>query len=187
MAFVGYARVSTRDQNLTGQRNELQTAGCERIFSEKISGRHGDRPELMALIDYVRAGDVVMVTRLDRLARNTRDLLDIAERLETANVGLKSLAEPWADTTNPTGKMLFTILGGVAEFERGLIIERTSSGRQAANARGVKFGPPVKVDQKKLATAKAAIEGGQTVAQVAAVIGVHPSTLYRHLNKNQAT
>lgn len=183
MAFIGYARVSTRDQELTGQRNDLQAAGCKRIFSEKITGRHGNRPELLALIDYVRAGDVVMVTRLDRLARNTRDLLDIAERLQIADVGLKSLAEPWADTTSPAGKMLFTILAGVAEFERGLIVERTSAGRQAAKARGVKFGPPVKVDGQKLAMAKAAIEGGQTVAQVAAVIGVHPSTLYRHLNR----
>jgi len=182
MAFIGYARVSTREQDFAGQQHDLQAAGCERIFAEKISGRHGNRPELLALLDYVRAGDVVMVTRLDRLARNTRDLLDIAERLQSADVGLKSLAEPWADTTSPAGKMLLTILAGVAEFERGLIVARTSAGRHAAKERGVKFGPPVKVDPQKLALAKAALDGGQTVAQVAAVIGVHPATLYRHLN-----
>ena len=182
MTLLGYARVSTREQDFTSQRDVLAVAGCERVFAEKISGRNAERLELRALLDYVRAGDMVVVTRLDRLARNTRDLLGTAERLQTAGVGLKSLAEPWADTTSPTGKMLLTILAGVAEFERGLIIARTSEGRQAAKARGVKFGPPQKVDAKKLALALAAIAGGQTVSQVAAGIGVHQSTLYRHLN-----
>jgi DNA invertase Pin-like site-specific DNA recombinase len=186
MASIGYARVSTREQDFTGQQDALKKAGCARIFAEKITGRHTSRPELQALLDYVRAGDVVIVTRLDRLARNTRDLLGIAEQLQGIDVGLKSLAEPWADTTSPAGKMLLTILAGVAEFERGLIIERTTAGRQAAKERGVKFGPPAKVDFQKLKVVLAALEGGQTVGQIAAGIGVHPSTIYRHLAKENA-
>ena len=182
MALLGYARVSTREQDFSNQQQALAAVGCSKVFAEKISGRNASRPELQALLNYVRAEDVVVVTRLDRLARNTRDLLDIAERLQSTDVGLKSLAEPWADTTSPAGKMLLTILAGVAEFERGLLVARTSEGRRAARVRGVKFGPPLKVDAQKLELAKAAIGGGQTVSQVAVGIGVHPSTLYRHLN-----
>ena len=187
MALLGYARVSTGEQNLTNQQEALAAAGCKKIFAEKISARHAERPELRTLLDYVRADDVVIVTRLDRLARNTRHLLEIAEQLQAAGVGLKSLAEPWADTTSPTGKMLLTILAGVAEFERGLIVVRTSEGRQAAQARGVKFGAPFKLDAQKLELARAAIEGGKTVNQVAAGIGVHPTTLYRHLKENDGS
>ena len=181
MALIGYARVSTREQDLSNQQDTMKAAGCERIFAEKTTGRHRQRPELMALLNYIRAGDVVVVTRLDRLARNTRDLLDLAEQLQSAGVGLKSLAEPWADTTSPASKVLLTILAGVAEFERGLIAERTTAGRQAAKERGIKFGPPAKVDAQKLALIRSALGGGQTVGQVAAGLGVHPSTIYRHL------
>ena len=139
--MLGYARVSTDDQDLTNQRAELRTAGCIKIFAEKITGTRRDRPELARLLDHLRPGDVVTVTRLDRLARSTRDLLDIAERIQAAGAGLRSLAEPWADTTTPAGRMVLTVFAGIAEFERSLIIDRTRSGREAAKRRGVKFGP----------------------------------------------
>ncbi|HHU7520187.1 TPA: recombinase family protein, partial [Escherichia coli] len=104
--LLGYARVSTDDQDLTNQRAELQAAGCTKLFSEKFTGTQRNRPELARLLDHLRPGDVVTVTRLDRLARSTRDLLDIAEQLQTKGAGLRSLAEPWADTTTPAGRMV---------------------------------------------------------------------------------
>jgi len=119
----------------------LREAGCTRIFEEKVSGAKRDRPELGRLLDHLRSGDVVTVTRLDRLARSTRDLLEIAERIKEAGAGLRSLAEPWADTTTPAGRMVLTVFAGIADFERSMIVERTSAGRIAAKARGVRFGP----------------------------------------------
>ena len=130
--MIGYGRVSTADQDLTAQRSELKDAGCTKIFAEKITGTRRNRPELERMLDHLRPGDVVTVTRLDRLARNTRDLLDIAERIQAAGAGLCSLAEPWADTTTPAGRMVLTVFAGIAEFERSLIIDRTRSGRIAA-------------------------------------------------------
>ena len=129
---LGYARVSTDAQDLTNQRTELAAAGCTKLFSEKLTGAQRDRPELARMLDHLRAGDVVTVTRLDRLARSTRDLLDIAERIQGVGAGLRSLAEPWADTTTPAGRMVLTVFAGIAEFERALIIDRTRSGRNAA-------------------------------------------------------
>ncbi len=140
--LTGYARVSTDDQDLTLQRAALKEAGCQRTFEEKASGAKRDRPELARMLEQLRDGDVVVVTRLDRLARSTRDLLDIAERLREAGAGLRSIAEPWADTTSPAGRMVLTVFAGIAEFERSLIGERTSSGRKAAQGRGVRFGRP---------------------------------------------
>ncbi|MFG1182929.1 recombinase family protein, partial [Xanthobacter versatilis] len=138
--MIGYARVSTDGQTLDQQRAELKAAGCKRIFEEKASGAHRGRPELAKMLDHLQPGNVVTVTRLDRLARSTRDLLDIAERIGHAEAGLRSLAEPWADTTTPAGRMVLTFFAGVAEFERSLIHERTSAGRAAAKAKGVRFG-----------------------------------------------
>ena len=120
---LGYARVSTDAQDLTNQRTELAAAGCTKLFSEKLTGAQRDRPELARMLDHLRAGDVVTVTRLDRLARSTRDLLDIAERIQGVGAGLRSLAEPWADTTTPAGRMVLTVFAGIAEFERALIID----------------------------------------------------------------
>ena len=116
--LTGYARVSTDDQDLTLQRAALKEAGCKKIFEEKASGAKRDRPELARMLEQLRDGDVVVVTRLDRLARSTRDLLDIAERLKDGGAGLRSLAEPWADTTSPAGRMVLTVFAGIAEFER---------------------------------------------------------------------
>lgn len=180
--MLGYARVSTDDQDLTSQRNELQAAGCTRIYAEKITGTRRDRPELVRLMDHLRCGDVVTVTRLDRLARSTRDLLDISERIQAVGAGLRSLAEPWADTTTPAGRMVLTVFAGIAEFERSLIIDRTRNGREAAKARGVKFGPPSTLTPQQIAHARDLIDQKRhTVKETAALLGVHRSTLYRAL------
>ena len=136
--MIGYARVSTQGQDLDQQRAALGAVGCVRLFEEKVSGAKRDRSELVKLLDHLRPGDVVTVTRLDRLARSTRDLLDIAEQIKEAEAGLRSLAEPWADTTTPAGRMVLTVFAGIADFERSLIAERTSAGRIAAKARGVR-------------------------------------------------
>lgn len=180
--MIGYARVSTRGQDLDQQRVALGTAGCIRIFEEKVSGTKRDRPELAKMLDHLRAGDVVTITRLDRLARSTGDLLDIAERIRTAEAGLRSLAEPWADTTTPAGRMVLTVFAGMAEFERSLIVERTSAGRIAAKARGVRFGPSPVLSAGQIAHARQLIRDEERpVAEVARLLGVHRSTLYRAL------
>lgn len=186
--MLGYARVSTDDQDLTNQRTELHSAGCIKIFAEKITGVRRDRPELARLLDHLRPGDVVAVTRLDRLARSTRDLLDIAERIQAAGAGLRSLAEPWADTTTPAGRMVLTVFAGIAEFERSLIIDRTRSGREAAKARGVKFGPRPTLSLAQIEHARELIDlEGRPVKEVADLLGVHRSTLYRALEKKETT
>lgn len=149
--LIGYARVSTDDQDLTLQRAALSEAGCGRIHEEKVSGARRDRPQLTRLLDQLREGDVVAVARLDRLARSTRDLLEVAELLREAGAGLRSLAEPWADTTSPAGRMVLTVFAGIAEFERALIHQRTSSGRVAVRARGVRFGRPPKLTAEQVA------------------------------------
>ncbi len=123
--MLGYARVSTDDQDLTNQRAELHAAGCSRLFAEKITGTRRDRPELTRMLDHLRGGDVVTVTRLDRLARSTRDLLNIAERIRAAGAGLRSLDEPWADTTTPAGQMVLTVFAGIADYaEPGIMQSR---------------------------------------------------------------
>lgn len=179
---IGYARVSTQGQDLAQQRAALRQTGCTRIFEEKVSGARRDRPELARLLDHLRAGDVVTVTRLDRLARSTRDLLEIAERIKEAGAGLRSLAEPWADTTTPAGRMVLTVFAGIADFERSLIMERTSSGRAAAKARGVRFGPRPSLSAQQIAHARQLVEQeDRPVAEVAKLLGVHRATLYRAL------
>ncbi len=184
MLLVGYARVSTGDQDLTNQRAELHAVGCTKIFSEKITGTHTKRPELARMLDHIRAGDVVTVTRLDRLARSTRDLLDVAEQLHAKGAGLRSLAEPWADTTTPAGRMVLTVFAGIAEFERSLIIDRTRTGRQAAKQRGVQFGRRPTLSPEQIDHARSLIDQeGRTTGETAELLGVHRATLYRALNK----
>ena len=178
---LGYARVSTDDQNLDHQRERLHGAGCERLFEEKISGARRDRPELARLLDQLRRDDVVVVTRLDRLARSTGNLLEIAEAIRARDAGLLSLAEPWADTTSPAGRMVLTVFAGIAEFERELIRQRTDEGRQAARRRGVSFGRPSKLmpDQRELVTRL--LREGRSVSEGARTFNVHPATIYRRI------
>ena len=137
---LGYARVSTTDQDLSIQRDRLYAAGCEKLFKEKTSGARKKRPALERLLAEMRADDVVVVTGLDRLARSTFELLRIAETIGEKHAGIQSLPEPWADTT-PAGRMVLTVFAGIAEFDRALIATRTEEGRRAAQARGVPFAP----------------------------------------------
>jgi DNA invertase Pin-like site-specific DNA recombinase len=142
MANLGYARVSTNGQDLAGQMAELQAAGCVKIYREKVSGAKTDRRELAKLLRALEPGDVLIVTRLDRLARSTRDLLNVLDAVAEAEAGFRSLKDTWADTTTPHGRLMLTVLGGLAEFERELIRARTGEGRSRAKARGVRFGRP---------------------------------------------
>jgi DNA invertase Pin-like site-specific DNA recombinase len=182
---LGYARVSSKDQTLNIQLERLEKAGCEMFFEEKISGTVRKRPRLEALLGQIRNNDVVVVTKLDRLARSTAELLRIADILNEKDTGLQSLDEPWADTTTPAGKMIMTVFGGIAEFERSLILSRTQEGREAAQARGVAFGRPgkLKPDQKNLA--RELVKEGQSISVVARTFNVHPATIYRCINENQ--
>jgi DNA invertase Pin-like site-specific DNA recombinase len=132
MTVYGYARVSTNGQTLASQDAELHAAGAAKVYAEKMSGARTDRPELGKLLKRLDAGDVLLVTRLDRLARSTRDLLNILDLIGKRDAGFKSLADPWADTTTPHGRLMLTVLGGLAEFERALILARTSDGRTRA-------------------------------------------------------
>src|SRR5499427_4794579 len=142
MATFGYARVSTRDQDLASQVAALQAAGCGNIYKEKASGARTDRPELAKVIRRLDAGDVLVVTRLDRLARSTRDLLNVLDEIGKRGAGFRSRKVTWADTTTPHGRLMLNGLGGLAEFERELIRSRTGEGRKRAKERGVLFGRP---------------------------------------------
>ncbi len=184
--LIGYARVSTDHQNLTIQVGQLEGAGCGRIFREKVSGAKRQRLELDRLLDQLRADDVLIVTRLDRLARSTGDLLEIAETLRKLGAGLRSLAEPWADTTTAAGRMILTVFAGLAEFERALIRERTSGGRAAAKARGVRFGRPLKLTDDQILLGERLIAEGDSVRNVARkFLKCHPATFYRELERRR--
>jgi DNA invertase Pin-like site-specific DNA recombinase len=177
--YIGYARVSTDDQHLDIQLQALKQAGCRRIFHEKISGARRQRPELAKMIEHLREGDTVVVWKLDRLARSTRDLLEIADAIDKPGAGLKSLCEPWADTTSPSGRMVLTVFAGIAEFERELIKERTSAGRIAALKRGVRFGRPSSLTAEQTALARRLLDEGKSAKEVAKTFGVHKTTIYR--------
>jgi DNA invertase Pin-like site-specific DNA recombinase len=134
--IVGYARVSTEGQTLEAQQAALAGAGAERVFAEKISGAVTERRALAKAIAILGPGDILLVTRLDRLARSTRDLLNVLDAVSKAGAGFRSLADAWADTTTPHGRLMLTVLGGLAEFERELIKARTGEGRESALKRG---------------------------------------------------
>src|SRR5215468_9044014 len=140
MTTYGYARVSTNGQDLSSQEAELSAAGCAKVFKEKVSGAKTDRAELAKALRRLEPGDVLIVSRLDRLARSTRDLLNVLATIGEREAGFRSLKDTWADTTTPHGRLMLTVLGGLAEFERELICARTGEGRKRAKARGVKFG-----------------------------------------------
>lgn len=180
---IGYARVSTTDQNLEIQLNALNEAGCKRIYQEKVSGVQKDRPELKRLIDQLRPEDTVVVWKLDRLARSTQHLLDLVEKIRLADASFRSLSEPWADTTSHAGKMIMTVFAGIAEFERALILERTSIGRKAALKRGVHFGRPKKMNEDKKLLVNHLISEGKSISEIAKTFNVHNATIYRLLNK----
>ena len=179
--LIGYARVSTRDQKPHLQMDALREAGCERIFEETASGTKRDRPELVAAYDYMRSGDTLVVWKLDRLARSTRQLLETVEALEQRGIGLKILTQNM-DTTSAGGRLIFTVFSAIAEFEREIICERTRAGLDAARFRGRKGGRPRALSEKDLKQARALLTDPEiTVEDVARRLGVGPSTLYRYL------
>jgi DNA invertase Pin-like site-specific DNA recombinase len=179
MPLYGYARVSTRDQDLAAQDAELMAAGCAKVFKEKVSGAKTDRPELAKVIRRLEPGDVLVVTRLDRLARSTRDLLNVLDEIGKRGAGFRSLKDTWADTTTPHGRLMLTVLGGLAEFERELIRARTGEGRARAKARGVKFGRPRKLTPHQRQEAIQRLQAGETMADVARTYAVDASTISR--------
>jgi DNA invertase Pin-like site-specific DNA recombinase len=179
MTVYGYARVSTAGQTLASQDAQLHAAGCAKVYAEKVSGAKTDRPELAKLIRRLEAGDVLMVTRLDRLARSTRDLLNILDAIGKAGAGFKSLSDAWADTTTSHGRLMLTILGGLAEFERELILARTGDGRARAKAKGVRFGRPRKLMPHQRQEALQRLADGETQADVARTYNVDATTIGR--------
>lgn len=185
--LVGYARVSTQDQNPAMQLDALTAAGCERLFTEKASGAQRDRPELAAALSFMRKGDSLVVWRLDRLARSLPQLIETVAQLESEGIGLRSLTEA-IDTTTAGGKLIFHIFGALAEFERSVIRERTRAGLKAARERGRKGGRPPALSASDLTAAKAMLRDPEiTVAEVAARLKVSPATLYRYLPGGRGT
>lgn len=179
MAIYGYARVSTDGQSLASQEAELAGAGCAKVFAEKVSGAKTDRAELAKALKRLRPGDLLVVTRLDRLARSTRDLLNTLATIGEAGAGFRSLRDQWADTTTAHGRLMLTVLGGLAEFERELILARTGEGRARAQAKGVRFGrpPALTVDQRREALGRLA--AGEAQADIARSYAVSQATISR--------
>jgi DNA invertase Pin-like site-specific DNA recombinase len=177
--IVGYARVSTDGQSLDAQHHALSAAGAGRVFSEKQSGAKTDRAALARCLGSLEAGDTLLVTKLDRLARSTRDLLNTLAAISDRGASFKSLGDGWADTTTPHGRLMLTVLGGLAEFERHLILSRTNEGRVRAKARGVRFGRKPKLTAYQRQEALARKAAGEPLVEIARMFGVSHMTISR--------
>jgi|SRR5262245_39713472 len=177
--IVGYGRVSTDGQTLDAQVAALKAAGAERVFTEKVSGVVTDRRELAKAIASLNSGDILLVTRLDRLARSTRDLLNVLDQVTERGAGFKSIADPMIDTTSPHGKLILAVLAALAEFERSMILARTGEGRQRAKLRGVKFGRKPALTQFQRSEAIARRANGETLMDIARSMNVSHSTISR--------
>ena len=177
--IYGYARVSTDGQTLVAQNAALHAAGCAKVYSEKVSGAVTDRKALAKALAVLQEGGTLIVTRLDRLARSTRDLLNTLDTITRKGAGFRSLADTWADTTTPHGRLMLTVLGGLAEFERELIRARTGEGRARAKARGVHMGRPRKLNAHQRQEALARREAGETLTDIARTYGVAHTTIAR--------
>lgn len=176
----GYARVSTDGQSVDAQVKQLHTAGAEKVFKETASGARGDRAQLRRVLSQLEKGDVLLVTRLDRLARSTRDLLNMLDAIGKAGAGFVSLGDVWADTTTAHGRLMLTVLGGLAEFERELIRSRTSEGRERAKARGVRLGrKPKLTDHQRLEAIRRRDHGDETLAEIGRSYNVSGWTIAR--------
>jgi DNA invertase Pin-like site-specific DNA recombinase len=181
---IGYARVSTGLQNLNLQEDQLNQYGCEKIFSDHISGSKSKRPGLDKAIDFARAGDTIVVWRLDRLGRNMEDLITLVNELNNRGVSFHSLEENITmDKSSSTGQLLFHLFAAFAEFERNLILERSSAGRIAARARGRYGGRPEKLNNKDLKLLKTLYDNGTPIKTIAEQWQVSRTTIYRYLNK----
>jgi DNA invertase Pin-like site-specific DNA recombinase len=175
----GYARVSTDGQSVEAQVRQLTKAGCRKVFRETASGAKTDRNQLRKALDQLDTGDVLMVTRLDRLARSTRDLLNTLVAITNRKAGFRSLGDAWADTTSSHGRLILTVLGGLAEFERDLIRTRTGEGRERAKARGVRMGRPPKLTPHQVKEALRRRDAGEPMRDIARSYNVSHSTISR--------
>ena len=176
---IGYARVSTTGQSSDGQVEQLKSAGCERVVQETASGAKTNRPGLAKLVGSLRRGDVLVVTRLDRLARSTIDLLTLLKAVGDRQASFQSLGEQWADTTTAAGRLMLTILGGLAEFERELIKARTAEGRERAKSRGVRMGRKHKLTPHQQEEVRRRKAEGQSVRELGRSYNVSPNTISR--------
>ena len=183
----GYARVSSKAQDYTAQVEALKAAGCKRIFSEKQTGKSRDaRPEFCKLMKALLPGDTVVVTKLDRLVRSSRDLHNILHELDGLAVGFQSLGESWCDTTTDVGRLMLTIMGGIAEFERSLIRSRTDAGIERAKRQGKKFGRPERLDDGQKRVIADRYGKGATIPELAEEYGVGVGTIWRALQPSEA-
>jgi DNA invertase Pin-like site-specific DNA recombinase len=183
--LIGYSRVSTNDQSLQGQKDQLNAYGCEKIYTDIVSGSKAERPGLIDMLDFARAGDTVIVSRLDRLGRGLKDLINIIGLLEHKQINFKSLAED-IDTSTSTGKLIFHIFGSFAEFERNLIVERTKIGLASARARGRIGGRPPKIDEEKMKLIKIMYDSKDTnVDTIVKHFDISKSTLYTYLRNEK--
>ena len=189
MAKIGYARVSTRGQNTDSQLGELAAYGCDKIFTDKVTGKLAERPELGKALAYLRQGDVFVITRLSRAMRSLKHLLALADELRARGVGLVVLKQQ-IDTTTPTGRLVFHVLGAIDEFQRELIVEGTREGLDAARARGRAGGRRPKLSDARAATVRRMYQATgpdgkrlHTVAEIAQTAGVHRTTVYDYLNR----
>lgn len=179
MTVYGYARVSTTGQSLEAQLAELKAAGATKIFQEKVTGKHRERAQLERVLKTLGERDVLIITRLDRLARSSRDLLNVIQQITDAGASFKSLRDSWADTTTAHGRLILTVLAGLAEFERELIVQRTSEGRDRAMEKGVVFGRKPKLTHHQRQEAIARRNAGEAVASIARSYDVHHSMISR--------
>ena len=177
---IGYARVSTVDQNANSQKDALKASGCERVVTDQVSGASAKRPKLDKLLSSLQAGDVLTVWRLDRLGRSLPHLIEVVRNLEAKGAHFQSLSEG-IDTTTAQGRLTFHLMGALAEFERSLIVERTQAGLASARKRGVRIGRPPALTSAQVKHARKLIESGDRPSSVAASLGVNRATLYRAL------
>ena len=185
--FIGYARVSTFEQNLNLQKDALKAAGCEKIFEDHISGAASSRPGMNKAIEFLRKGDTLVVWRLDRLGRSLKHLIEVVSLLEERHIGFKSLQEA-IDTTSSGGKLIFHIFGALAEFERNLIRERTMAGLSAARARGRKGGRPKALDpQQRDIAVMLYHQKKKTVKEICSIMGISKPTLYSYIRSEQVS
>jgi len=184
--IIGYARVSTLEQSLDRQIDALNSAGATKLFTEKVTGRKADRPELVKMIDQLRDGDVVIISELTRLSRSTKDLFAIVELIQSKGANIKSLKETWLDTTTPQGKLMFTIFAGLSQFEADLTAQRTREGLAAARLRGRLGGRP-RTEGDKIDMALKMYDSKQfTIPEICHNCKISKTTLYRILNERGA-
>jgi len=185
--IIGYARVSTEIQSLDRQMDSLSENGAEKIFTEKVTGKKTDRPELLRMMDQLRDGDVVIISELTRLSRSTKDLFTIVEQIQERGANIRSLKETWLDTTTPHGKLMFTIFAGLSQFEADLTAQRTREGLAAARARGRLGGRPKVASDKSSMALKMYDSKDFSIDEICKSCNIGKTTLYRLLNNRNET